>query len=100
MSDIDCSLNFVAGQDPYLNASTFDIVDCLADLILKFVLNGSRSDQFEVDFELLGNHVDRFLFVHRCGSCLVLPVPLLVVLFCDLLLRDQKRSQAFLGVGI
>ena len=100
MSDIDCSLNFVAGQDPNLNASSFYIVDGLTDLVLKLVLDGSRSYQFEVDFELLGNHVDRFLFVHRSGSCLVLPVPLLIVLFCDLFLRDQKGSQAFLRVGI
>lgn len=62
VSNIDGCLNFVAGQHPHLDASRFEISDCLSDFILQFILDGRRADQFEVLLNQFSTFIYRFFF--------------------------------------
>ena len=64
VANIDRSLYFIARQNPNLNSSPFQIVNSLPNIILKFVLNSSRSYEFKVDFQLFGDFSKQLFFIN------------------------------------
>ena len=44
MSDVNRRLDLVTREHPELHSCFLDIIDCLADLILKFILDSCRSN--------------------------------------------------------
>jgi len=49
-SDVNCGANLVAGEHPYLHASTLRKLNCFVHIVLQSVLDSSRADQLNALF--------------------------------------------------
>ena len=72
MANVDGSLNFVTCEDPQLHTCLFDIINCLADLILQFVFDRCRAKQIKLHFKLFSDCIYCFLLFNRCGCLIIL----------------------------
>lgn len=63
VSNVDCCLHLITRQHPELDSGLLDVIDCFANLILKFILNSCRSNQIELNLQTLGYFVDGSFFI-------------------------------------
>ena len=61
--DVHGRLNLIAGEHPEGNACIFDVLDHLANFLLKLVLDGGAANQCKVFLDQLCLGVDDFISV-------------------------------------
>jgi hypothetical protein len=62
-TNVGGSLDLITCQYPYLNTSAFSESNSISDLVLKFIFDGSRANQFHINFNLFINGSNLFFSV-------------------------------------
>jgi hypothetical protein len=62
-TNVGGSLDLVTCKNPYFNTTTFSKCDSVSDLVLKFIFNSSRANQFQIYFNFFINLSNLFFSV-------------------------------------